>query len=70
MTQFSNMYGAYPLNNQIISFDGHDSHFDNRPLIKMKCKNIKLFVLKAGDSINRPTNNNGPNSRLKSLYNM
>ena len=30
MTQFSNIWGASPVNNQIIFFDGHDSHFGNR----------------------------------------
>ena len=29
MTQFSNIYGASPVNNQIIFFNGHDSHFND-----------------------------------------
>ena len=70
MTQFSNICGASPVNNQILFFGGHDSHFDDRSLTKMQSKNIQLFVLKSGDSINDQPNDNGPNSKLKSLYNV
>ena len=49
ITQFSNIGGAYHVNNQILFFDGHDSHFDNRAIIKMQSKNIQPFILKAGD---------------------
>ena len=52
MTQFSNICGASPVNNQILFFDGHDSHFDDRSLTQMQSKNIQPFILKAGDSIN------------------
>ena len=70
MIQLSNICGASPVNNQIIFFDGHDSHFKDRALIKMQRKNIQPFILKAGDSINDQPNDNGPNSKLKSLYNI
>ena len=36
----------------------------------MQIKNIQPFILKAGDSINYQPNNNGPNSKLKALYNI
>ena len=52
MTQFSNICGASPVNNQILFFDGHDSHFDDRALTHMQNKNIQPFILKADDSIN------------------
>ena len=32
MTQSSNICGASPVNNQILFFDGHDIHFDDRAL--------------------------------------
>ena len=70
MTQFSNICGAYPVNNRILFFNGHDSHFDNRALTQMQSKNIQPFIIKAGDSINDQTNENGPNSTLKALYNI
>ena len=35
----------------------------------MQSKNIHTFILKSGDSINDQTNDNGPNSTLKALYN-
>ena len=47
MTQFSNICGASPVNNQILFFDGHDIHFDNRALTQMQSKNIQPFILKA-----------------------
>ena len=68
MTQFSNVCGASPVKNQIIFFDGHDSHFDDRTLIHMKFRNIQPFILKAGDLINDQSNYNGTNFKLKSLY--
>ena len=70
MAQLSNIYGASPVNNQILFFGGHDSHFDDRDLTQMQITNIQPFVLKAGDSINNQTNENGPNSKMKALYNV
>ena len=69
MTQFSNICGASPVNNQILFFDGNDSHFENRALTQMQIKNIHPFILKAGDSINDQSDDNGPNSKLNDLYN-
>ena len=70
MTQLSNVCGASPVNNQILFFDGHDSHFNNGTLRQMMCKNIQPFVLKYGNSTNDQPNENGPNSKLRSLYNV
>ena len=70
MTQFSNLCGASPVNNQILLFGGHGSHFNNSTLRQMLCRNIQPFVLKAGNSINDQPNDNGPNVKMKSLYNM
>ena len=70
MTQFSNICGASPVNNQILFFDGHDSYFDDRTQTQTKIKNIQPFILEAGDSINDQPNDNGPNSKLKALYNI
>ena len=67
MTQFSNICGASPVNKQILFFDGHDRHFDERTPTQMQIKNIQPFVLKAGDSIDDQPNVNGPNSKLKSI---
>ena len=61
MTQFSNICGASPVKNQILFFDGNDSHFDDRDLTQMQSKNIQPFILKSGDSINDQPNDNGPN---------
>ena len=70
MTQLSNICGASPVNNQILFFDGHDSHFGDLSLTQIQSKNIQPFILKAGDSINDQPNDNTPNLTLKSLYNI
>ena len=70
MNQLSNVCGDSPVNNQILFFDGHGSHFDYFELRKMMCKKIQPFVLKLGESVNDQTNDNSPNAKLKSLYNV
>ena len=70
VTQLINVCNASPVNNQILSFDGHSSHFNNGALRQMMRKNIQPFVLKYGDSITNQLNDNGPNAKLKSLYNV
>ena len=49
MAKFSNICGAFPVNNQIIFFDGHESHFNKRAPRQTECINIQTFVLKAGN---------------------
>ena len=70
MNQFSNVCGAFPVNNQILLFDGHDSHFDNCVRGQIKCRNIQPFVLFPVDTINKHPNDNGPNDRLWYIYNV
>ena len=36
----------------------------------MKSKKIEPFILKAGEPINDQSNENGPNSKLKAIYNV
>ena len=48
----------------------HDSYFDDRALTQMQIKTIQPFILKSVDSINNQSNNNGPNAKLKALYNI
>ena len=70
MIQLSSICGASPVNNQILFFDGHNSHFCDRALTQMQIKNIQPFILKEGYSINGQPNDNGPDSKMKSLYNI
>ena len=70
MNQFSNICGTYPVNNQILLFDGHDNYFNYGALIQMMYKNIQPFVIKSCESINDQPNYNGPNDKLKSLCNV
>ena len=58
-----------PCQKQKILFDRHNNQFYERALMHMGRQNIQPFVLKAGDSVNDQPNNNGPNSKIKSLYN-
>ena len=67
MNQLSNVYGASTVNNQILFFDGHDSHFYDRSIIHMEYQNIQYFILKSGDSVKYYPNDNGPNEKLKYL---
>ena len=64
MTQFSNIYGASPVNNQIIFFSGNDSHFYYYVRIHTNLQNIQLFVLNSGDSSNNHPNYNGTNEKI------
>ena len=76
MTQLSTVCVASIIKNQIIFFDGNDIYFDghkihfiNHTLSYMEVPYIQPFALKAGNSGNYQPNDNGPNSKLKSLYN-
>ena len=66
MNQFPTVCG---INNQIIFFNGHASHFDERVLRYMEDRNIQPFVLKLGDSGNDQPNDNGLNAKLNLYYN-
>ena len=68
-TQFYNVCGASTVKNQKIFSDGNDSHFYDCIPMHMERRNIQPFILKAGKSVNAQPNDNGPNSKLKPLYN-
>ena len=68
--QLYNIYSAPLVNNQILFFDLHDSHFDECALTKVQINNIQPFILELIDSIRNQTNDNRPNSKLKHLYNI
>ena len=70
ITQFSNVCGASRVNNKILFFGVHDSHFNDGTLIQMMYRNIQPFGLKSGNSTNKYPNDNWPNGKLKSLYNL
>ena len=68
MSNFASMRCSYPLNTQVIFYDGYDSHFDDRAL-NIICKHqIQTFILKACDSVHDQPNDNGPNMKIKDLY--
>ena len=70
MTQFSNICYSSPVNNQILFLYGHNSQFYSRALTQMQRKHIQPFIPKYCDFINYQPNDNGPNSKLKAIYNI
>ena len=70
MNQLYNMCGVSHVKNQILFFNGRDNHFDDQTLTKLQRKNIQTFILESGDSIYNQPNDNGPNSKLRALYNI
>ena len=67
MTKLYNVCGVYPVNIQILFFDGHHIHFNDGSLRQMMYKKIQSFVPKEVYSINNQPNDNAPNAKLKSL---
>ena len=68
MSLFSSTCGSSKMNPQVLFFDVHDSHFDDRSTHILLSHHISLFILKAGDSTNDQPNDNGPNCMLKRYY--
>ena len=64
----SSMYYSSPLNTQVLFYDGHVCHYDDRELTILQSHHIKSFILKTGESMNEQTNNNVPTLNLKNLY--
>ena len=70
MSLFSRTCGSSKMNPQVLFFDVHDSHFDDRATHIIQSHHISPFILKAGDSTNDQPNDNGPNLKLKRYYSM
>ena len=68
MGLFSSTCGSSKMNPQVLFFDGHDIHFDDRATHILRSHHISPFILKAGDSTNDQPNDNGPNCMLKRYY--
>ena len=65
---FSSTDGASKINPQVLFFDVHDSHFDDRATHILQSHHISPFILKAGESTNDQPNDHGPNLNLKRYY--
>ena len=68
MLLLSRTCGASNLNPQVLFFDGHDSHFGDRATHILQYHHIYPFILKAGNSTNYQSNDNGPNMKLNRYY--
>ena len=58
------------MNPQVLFFDVHDSHFNDRATHLLQYHHISPFILKAGNSKNDQPNDNGPNLKLKRNYSL
>ena len=65
MSLFSRTCGASKINPQVLFFDVHDSHFNDRAIHILQYHHIYPFIIKAGDSTNDQPNDNGPNLELR-----
>ena len=68
MMHFKNVCGENKLNPQVLLYDGHGSHFDDRVVHILLSHHIKQFILKADDSGNSHPNDDVPKLNLKGLY--
>ena len=68
MVYFKTVCVPNNLNPQVLLYDVHYSHFDDRDIHIILSGHIKPFILKAGDSVNYQPNDNGSNLNLKGIY--
>ena len=68
MSIFIGTCGASKMNPQVLLFDGHNSHSDDRATHILRSHHISPFILKAGYSTNKQPNDNGTKLKLKRYY--
>ena len=68
MMHFKTVCGANKLNPQVLLYDGHGIHFEDRDIHILCYNHIKPFILKLSDSGNYQKNDNGPNIKVKGIY--
>ena len=68
MINLQTVCGANNLNTKLLFYNVHDSHVDNRSIHILRSNYIKPLILKAGGSWNDHPNDNGPNIKLKGIY--
>ena len=64
MRILSRTCGASKSNQQVLLFDGHEIHFNDRATHLVRYHHIYPFILKAGDYTNYQPNDNGTNLKL------
>ena len=57
-----------PLNPQLLFYDGHDIHFNDRALYILRRHKTQSFIFKAGYSVHYQAKKIGPNMKLNNLY--
>ena len=65
MSLFSRTCGAIKLNPQVLFFDGHYSHLNERATHILLSHHISPFILETRDSTKDHPNYNGANLKLK-----
>ena len=69
ISHFSIIYGTSHLNNKILFYGGHVSHFEDNYIKNIRGGYIHPLVLKDGYYGNNKPNKNGPDGKVKKLYN-
>ena len=59
MSHFPSICCSSPLNLQVLFYDGHDNHFNDRALDIICIQNIESFIFKSGSSVHEQPKNNG-----------
>ena len=68
MYHFPSVCCSSTLNLQVLFYDGHGSHFDNKELYILHRHNIQYVILKAGDYVHDYPNDKSPNINLNNFY--
>ena len=68
MSHFYSMCCSSPLTPQVLFFDVHDIHFDDRAFDILLSHHIQSFILNTGDHMYDQPKYNGPKSKLNNLY--
>ena len=68
MDHFTSMCCSSTLNTQVLFYDGHDIHFDDRSLNILWSHYIQSLIIKSGESMHEQPNDNGPKLKPKNLY--
>ena len=58
----------FTFNTQVLLYDVHEIHFDDRVINILRSHNIQYFILNAGYSVHDHTKYNGPNLKLNNFY--
>ena len=68
ISHFTSMCFYSPLNNQVIFYDVHESHFYYREFNILQSHHFQFFFLNSGESVHSHPNNNGTKYKFNHMY--